>query len=427
MLDDVREAYSTGMPPQLARGLLALDAEVAVSARGATVQTKSGRELVDLASGGFGFGHPRILEAVKEQVRKMPLSSRVFYSVPLARLLERIAQVTPGDLAVSFFGNAGAEAVEGALKLVKGYHRKRTRVVSAIGGYHGATTGALAVSGIEKLRYPMRDPARRPVQASWVPFGDVGAMERAVDESVAAVILEPVQLATEVAVPPAGYLRAVRRRCTDVGALLIADETITGLGPTGKMFGVDHDGVVPDIMVLAGVLGGGMLSIGGYVTTRAINDKVYDKRDPLLHANTTGGNPTACTAALTTLEIIEQEGLAGKAAILGQKLQRHLTSLAERYPGVVTRARGQGLFGSITLAGGTETARALQRAALARGVMVRVFAPDPSVNAGHVAVRAPLTVSESELQTGLAALDAALDAVLNEKAPMNGVGAGVQL
>lgn len=406
--DEVSAAYRRHWPSTIGRGLEALSLGSAVSAQGATVTMSDGRKLVDLASGGFGYSHPKVVARVAEQVKKMPLSSRVFFSVPLARLLERIAAITPGELAVSFFGNAGAEALEGALKLARGYHGdRRRRVVAAVNGYHGATTGALAVCGIEELRRAV-SPRRQPVAADFVPYGDADALRRAVDERTNAVVLESVQAGAGVVVPPAGYLRAVREHCDKTGALLILDEVVTGLGVTGKMFAADHDGVTPDIMVLAGALGGGVMAIGGYVAKEPINTRVYDKQDPLLHANTTGGNPTACTAALTAIEVVEEEGLVARAEKAGSVLGKELASLASRHAESVTGAASRGLLGSLSFRD-ANVARAVQRAAAAAGAIVRL---DGGTGARPVlSVRAPLLTSEGELERGLRALATALDQI----------------
>jgi putrescine aminotransferase len=412
---EARAAYESYANPFATRALARLGAGVAVGCAGATVRLGDGRELVDLASGGFGYGHPKVIERVAEQIRKMPLSSRMFYSVPLARLAQRLAHLLPGDLEVCFFGNAGAEAVEGALKLVKGFHRTRTRVVAAVGAYHGATTGALSVCGTESLRRAVSSPGRQPVTTEFVPYGDTAAMDRAVDERTAAVILEPVLAGQALRVPPCGYLAAVRTRCSAVGALLVADEITTGLGRTGRLWGVDHDGVSPDIVTLGGALGGGALPIGCYVATKAVNDRVYDKQDPLLHANTTGGNPSACTAALAALDVVEEEGLVQRAAAAGRRIERFLDQAADRL-GDLARARaGVGLLAALRLRD-PDLALTVQREALARGALVRV--DGAAAGEGWIGVRPPLLVGEAELERGLGALFSALEAVAAPRATM---------
>lgn len=407
----VKNAYRHHWPPAVARGIEALALEPAVAAKNATVTLANGRDVVDLASGGFGYSHPKVLARIKEQIKKMPLSSRMFFSVPLALVLERLAKVTPGNLAVSFFGNAGAEAVEGALKMVRGYHRDRWRFVAAVNGYHGGTTGALSVSGVDQLRNAV-SPRRQPLETTFVPYGDIAAMQRAVDERTAAIILEPVQAGFGVVVPPAGYLKAVREQCDKTGALFVLDEVVTCLGVTGAMFGANHDGVAPDIMTLAGALGGGCIAMGGYIATEKVNSKVYDKVDPLLHANTTGGNPTACTAAVAAMDVIEEEGLVARAAAGGRTLEKELGALASKHAEIVSGSAARGFLGSLYFRD-RDVATNVHRAAAAAGVLVRL---DGLVtNKPVLTLRAPLITSDAELERGLSALSSALDSVGRSK------------
>jgi putrescine aminotransferase len=406
----IATAYQTGTEECLAQAIDNLGAGVVASARGATLTTSQGRTIVDLASGGFGYSHPYVVERVAAQIRAMPLSTRVFFSRPLAALIERIARLTPGDLAVSFFGASGAEAVEGALKLAKCYHRRRRRFVAAIGSYHGGSTGALAVCGVHRLRLPLTS---HPLETAFVPYGDALALERVVDDDTIAIILEPVAAGSEVRVPPAGYLQAVRRRATATGALLIADEVTTGLGRTGARFGVDHDRVVPDIMCLGSSLGGGVLPIGCYVARARINNQVYDKQDPLLHANTTGGNPAACTAALATLDVVEQENLGRRAERAGAEINQAIGGLRRRYDDAILDLGGKGLLIGFRVRSAA-LAREIQRRALAAGALVRL----DGLARGEpwIGLRPPLLVSDAELERGLEALRTAIGAAVAPRA-----------
>lgn len=408
--EEIRRAHIEHGNPFEAELLDALGAGVAVSADGATVRLEDGRERIDLASGGLQYGHPLVTERVLEQLERMPLSARVFFSRPLARLVSRIAELAPGELGVSFFGNSGTEAIEGALKLALGYHPKRRRVVAMSGGFHGSTTGALSVSGVQALRGAVRE---HPVQATFVPFGDVEAATKAIDFETVAVIFEPIQAGSGVRVPPAGFLRALRERCTATGALLISDEVTTGLGRTGKWWGVDHDDVKPDIMTIAGALGGGVLPIGAYVTTRAINSKVYDKRDPLLHANTTGGNPSACTAALACLEVLAAENMPARALEMGAIIDHFSKEWARRYGEEIRQVQSKGLLAGIQLAR-VAAGREIQKAALARGVSVRV--DGLTHDEAWIGLRPPLLISKVELELGLERLGSALENVFAGRA-----------
>lgn len=400
----VLDGYRDKASPAQARGLEALGGEPVVAARGATLRTSSGAELVDMVSGGFGYGHPDVVRRVREQICRMPLSSRVLFSRPLAAIIDKLAELTPGDLQVSFLGASGSEAVEGALKLVKGFHRGRTKLVAATNSYHGATIGALSICG----QPPLRRPCRPPLATSFVPFGDITALQREIDEQTAALVLEPVQTRAGIQVPDVGYLRAARARCTEVGALLVIDEITTGLGHTGWLFAVDRAGVAPDVMTLAGALGGGVLPVGAYVATRQVNDRVYDKKDPLLHANTTGGNPAACTAALAALEVATQQGLPARARALGAKLLARLEQWRSDHAEAIVETSGIGLLASVRVAG-VALAQAVQREARARGALVAVDGLSGAC-AGQpwLTLRPPLLISEAELSRGLDAVDEAL-------------------
>jgi putrescine aminotransferase len=415
--EEVGAAYEAHSNPHAAAVLSRLNAGVAVSAHGATVRTSTGRELIDLASAGFGYRHPRVCLQVAEQMRALPLSSRMFFSPPLASFARRLAELTPGDLEVCYPCNSGSEATEGALKLVLGYQRdqrhqrhqrhQRRRIVAATGSYHGATLGALGVCGIAALRRPFRS---LPVDATFLPYGDLGALDRIIDEETAGVIVEPVASGAGVRVPPPGYLRALRERCSATGTLLVADEITCGLGRTGRRFAVDEEAVVPDILLLGDALGGGVLPIAAYVTRREVNDRVYGKRDPALHGSTTGGNPAACVAALAALEVIETEGLAARAAAAGERIRAAFGEWRARHGSAILDAAGRGLLAALRLAD-ADTARAVQRRALAGGALVRL----DGLAAGEawIGVRPPLLVDAGELDSGLRTLALALDEVLS--------------
>ena len=301
------------------------------SAQGATLRIAGGSELIDFASGGFRHSDPRLRARVEEQLRRLPLSGRVFFSRPLAELCRTLADLAPGDLEVSFPCNSGAEAIEGALKLAKGYAgSSRSHFVATHSAWHGATTAALGVCGIDAVREAM---GVSPVHARFVPYGDVEALRAAVDRGTIAVLIEAIATSPGVQVPPRGYLSAVRDACRASGALLIVDELVTGVGVTGRLFAVDEEEVAPDILVLGGVLGGAMLPMALYIASRRVNDAVYRRSDPVLHGTTTGGNPAACVAALATLERVREERLVDGAAESGRTYGTSTALLSARLAG----------------------------------------------------------------------------------------------
>lgn len=311
-------------------------------AEGCLVWDAHGRAYIDCACGpaifNIGHRHPRVLAAVREQLDRMPMSVRTMPSAPQAELAERLATLAPGDLQYSFFCNSGAEAVEGALKLAR-LVTGRPGIVAMREAFHGKTFGALSATGREHYRRPFE-----PLVPGFahVPFGDVAALERAIAPETAAVIVEPIQGEAGVIVPPPGYLRAVRELCDRRGVLLIADEIQTGCGRTGRLFCVEHDGVVPDIMTLAKALGGGVVPIGAFIARPALWDEF--RRDPYLHSSTFGGNPLACRAAIATLDVLVDEGLAARAETLGARFVDGLRAVRARHPGVVRDVRGRGLM-----------------------------------------------------------------------------------
>ncbi|MEY3601932.1 MAG: hypothetical protein RL169_1176 [Armatimonadota bacterium] len=313
------------------------------SGSGAIISDIEGNDYIDCLGGYgvFSLGHANeeIVDAVYAQLRQLPLSSKTFLNKPLADLAERLALLTPGDLQYSFFCNSGAEAVEGALKFAR-MATGRPAFISTHGSYHGKTLGALSASGRDKYKDPFR-----PLLETFhfVPFGDVAALEATIDDTIAAVILEPIQGENGIFVAPDGYIQAVRKLCDQHGALLILDEVQTGLGRTGRLFACEHSGVTPDILTLAKALGGGVMPIGAIVGTKAVWDKVFTV-NPYLHTSTFGGNQAACTAALKTLEIIQRDALVARAEVAGERLMSGLTGVKADFPGILVDVRGRGLM-----------------------------------------------------------------------------------
>ena len=317
--------------------------DVEVTAEGCVLRTLSGQEYLDFlgAYGVFTVGHrhPRVIEAVKRQLDLMPLSSRTFFSARPAELAERLAAVTPGDLQYTFFCNSGTEAVEGALKMAR-IASGKTNVVCTVGAFHGKSMGALSATGREAYRRPFE-----PLIPGFahVPFDDADAVDAAIDQDTAAVIVEPIQGEGGIICPSPSYLKDLRRICTNRGVYLILDEVQTGLARTGAMFGCDHAGVVPDIMTLAKALGGGVMPIGAVVGTPEIWERTFSA-NPLIHTSTFGGNPLACAAGVATLDVIRDENLVEAARDRGAQLLAGLQAVQARFPDALVSARGQGLM-----------------------------------------------------------------------------------
>jgi acetylornithine/N-succinyldiaminopimelate aminotransferase len=377
-------------------------------AEGTKVYTRDGREYLDFISGicvaNIGHTHPEVVAAIQRQAAEY-LHVMVYgeYVLPVqVELAARLARLAPGPLDTVYFTNSGTEANEGALKLAK-KRTGRRRLVAFEGSFHGDSHGSLSVTGREVYRRPF-EPLLPDVR--FLPFDDLPALER-IDDSVAAVITEPIQGEGGMRVPGDGFLPALRRRCTEVGALLIFDEVQTGMGRTGAMFALEHWGVAPDLLVLAKALGAGM-PLGAFIGAQATM-RAFSVDPPLSHVTTFGGNPVCCAAALAGLAVLEREDLPRRAAVTGEALRSALRAMGERLGGVVG-VRGRGLHLGLELEDPRLTERFV-RGAFDRGLILGWTLHTQRV----VRIAPPLNLSEAELQTGLDIMAAALAEARSER------------
>jgi putrescine aminotransferase len=318
------------------------------SGQGSTLRDLLGREYIDCLGGygifSAGVNHPKVLKAVTDQMRRMALNSQELLEPWRAALAKTLAEVTPGDLQNSFFINNGTDAIEGAIKLTRLYTRRST-FISTLGGFHGKTMGSLSLMGKASFREPFQAGLQ---DVRFVPYGDADALEmefrrcEAVGVQIAALVLEPVQGEAGAVVPPADYLPRARELCTRYGALLVIDEIQTGMGRTGRLWGVDHWNVVPDIMCVGKSIGGGVMPLSAFISTPEIWEVMIP--NPIIHSTTFGGNPLACAAGLAAIQVTLEEDLPGQAATKGDFLLRELACLQQRYPQVLKEARGKGLL-----------------------------------------------------------------------------------
>lgn len=372
---------------------------VEVSSEGAHVLGSDGRTYLDC--GGFGVfllghRHPTVVAAVRRQLDRNPLATRLFLNPELAQASEDLAAVAPDGLEHVFLTNSGAEATELGLKLAR--LNGRHRVVAMTGGFHGKTLGALSVTGRPQFRAPF-EPLLPGTD--FVPFGDLAALSSALVEDPAgtAVLLEPVQGEGGVRVPPPGYLRAVRALCDELGVLLILDEIQSGLGRLGAWWGADQAGITPDVLLTGKVLGGGVMPAGGVIATTPVFAPL--DADPLLHSSTFAGSPLASVAVSATIEALRTEGLVERAAVLGrQVLDLARGSVAQNCPHLVDDVRGAGLLVGIDLVS-AEAATELLIALLDEGVI-----PSYSLNSSNVLRLTPPAVLDT---TDLQQLERALD------------------
>lgn len=371
-------------------------------ASGARIFTSDGRSYVDLLAGigvaSIGHAHPDVARAVFRQAQRythvMVYGEDVLE--PQVRLATRLAGLLPPSLQVTYFTNSGAEAIEGALKLVRKATR-RERVLAFAGAFHGDTTGALALGGNPFYREPFR-----PLVAGieHVPWDDDASLAR-IDTSVAAVFAEPVQAEAGVRVPRAEFLPRLAARCREVGALLVLDEVVTGFGRTGRWFAFEHwPGATPDVLVLAKSLGGG-LPLGAFVASPELMS-VLSHDPPLGHVTTFGGNPVCCAAALASLDVLERDRLPERAASLGPALQTRLRGLVGR--GGLVEVRGLGMLIGLEFADAVATQRFVA-ACFARGVLLGW-----TLHHDRVVRLAPtLGIGDDDLADALQAITAALE------------------
>lgn len=337
LYDETYENYRRYLNPPLARIMKLSGSPVEVGGAGVELIDHTGKRYLDFAGGygvfTLGYRHPRVVAAVKAQLDVMALSGRTMFNPLAGRLAKRLAELTPGDLAIAFFANSGTEAVEGALKLARAATR-RTKLIATTGAFHGKTFGALSVSGREAFRTPFAPLVPDVVH---VPFGELDALAAALDDA-AAFVVEPIQAEGGVNVPSSGYLRGARALCDRAGALLVVDEVQTGLGRCGALFACEPAGVVPDVMTLAKGLGGGV-PIGATVTRAEILNSLKKGEQ----TSTFGGNPLACAAGTATLNHIVKNDLPGQARRKGKLYLDLLKKMGAEHK-LTRESRGMGLM-----------------------------------------------------------------------------------
>lgn len=360
---------------------------VVVRGEGSFLWDADGRRYVDLfpgwGSGILGHCHPAVVSAIRAQAGKLLHVPNTFYSEPQGLLAQLLSERSFGGQC--FFCNSGAEAVEGAIKLARAATPAgRFKVVSLLGSFHGRTLAAMTATGQPQYH---RGFEPLPPGFSYIPLNDLAALERAVDEETAAVMVEPIQGEGGINIASEEFMRAARRVTRERGALLIVDEVTTGMGRTGDFFAYQHYGIEPDVMTLAKGLAGGV-AIGAMVA-RA---EVAAALKPGMHASTFGGNALACAAGVAAVQTIEKEGLLERARNLGSYTVDWLTSLARELSGLIVDVRGRGLMVGMEL---SRPGADIVRECLRRGLLI---------NCTHERVLRlypALTVSQEVLDQGL--------------------------
>jgi ornithine--oxo-acid transaminase len=370
------------------------------SAEGAWVTDIDGRRYLDCLAGysalNFGHRHPRLIAAAHKQLDRLTLTSRAFIHDQFADFCRELAQLCGKDLVLPM--NTGAEAVETAIKVsrkwgykVKGVPANQAKIIVADGNFHGRTTTIVSFSTDPDARgsYGPFTPGFRTV-----PYGDIDALREAVDESTVGVLIEPIQGEAGVNVPPSGFLTAVRRLCTEAGALMIADEIQSGLGRTGTTFAVEHENVIPDVYILGKALGGGIMPVSAVIA----DADVLGVFKPGQHGSTFGGNPIACAVAREVIAMLRTGEFQERSARLGAHMHDRLGHLPSD---LVHEVRGRGLWAGVELG---VRARPVSEKLMELGVLAK------ETHETTIRLAPPLTIGEQDLDWALDQVEIALKA-----------------
>ena len=361
---------------------------------------QAGREYLDFLGGiavsSLGHNHPALSDAINRQARRYLHVSNLYRIPEQERAGRRLVEATGGVLDRAFFCNSGAEAVEAAIKLVRRYAYDRDgsgdrhRIVTAEGGFHGRTLGALAATGTPAYQVGFKP---LPGGFSAVPFGDLEAADAVIDDSTCAVLIEAIQGEAGVIEPPPGYLEGLQSLCRERGALFVLDEVQTGIGRLGSAFGFQHYGLEPDVITLAKGLGGGV-PVGAVLA----REEVAAALVPGTHGTTFGGNPLACAAVTAVLRTVLDPGFLERVTRAGEYLRALLGQLGAG--GLVTEVRGQGLMIAIEC---TPAAPDVVNRCLENGLIVN--APRPH----SIRMLPPLVVHDPEIERAVGILGHALE------------------
>ncbi|MFE6640203.1 ornithine--oxo-acid transaminase [Streptomyces tendae] len=374
---------------------------VVARAEGAWVEDVEGRRYLDMLAGysalNFGHRHPALIEAAHRQLDRLTLTSRAFHNDRLAGFAERLAALTGTDMVLPM--NTGAEAVESGIKVarkwaydVKGVPADRATIVVAADNFHGRTTTIVSFSTDETARcgFGPFTPGFRIV-----PYNDLAALEAAVDETTAAVLIEPIQGEAGVLIPDDGYLAGVRELTRRKGCLFVADEIQSGLGRTGHTLAVEHESVVPDVVLLGKALGGGIVPVSAVVGKREVLGVLH----PGEHGSTFGGNPLAAAVGTAVVELLETGEFQRRAAELGAVLREGLAALVGR--GVVG-FRARGLWAGVDVDPALGSGREISERLMREGILVK------DTHGSTIRLAPPLTVTAEELTGALGTLEKVL-------------------
>ncbi|MGJ0153312.1 ornithine--oxo-acid transaminase [Streptomyces sp. CH8.1] len=377
---------------------------VVASAEGAWMTDVEGRRYLDMLAGysalNFGHGNRRLIDAARDQLERVTLTSRAFHHDRFADFCTELAALCGKEMVLPM--NTGAEAVETAVKTarkwgyeVKGVPDGHAKIVVAADNFHGRTTTIVSFSTDHDARDHF-GPYTPGFEI--VPYGDLTALSHAVTENTVAVLLEPIQGEAGVLVPPAGYLSGVRELTRERNVLFMADEIQSGLGRTGKTFACEHEGVVPDVYILGKALGGGVVPVSAVVADR----DVLGVFGPGQHGSTFGGNPLACAVALEVIAMLRTGEYQQRATELGDHLHRELNLLVSG--GAVTAVRGRGLWAGVDIDPSRGTGREISEKLMELGVLVK------DTHGSTIRIAPPLVITKEDLDWGLDQLRSVLGA-----------------
>jgi putrescine aminotransferase len=403
------DVYDRHYNPPLALLFDLAQCPIEARASGVRVYDDAGTAYLDFTAGYgvFSVGHanPDVRKAVLDQLRRLTHAPPFMMNEPYARLLGALTKLLPHELSRVFLAGSGSEAVEIAIRFASAKSPGRKRLVAVDHGFHGKTVGALGVNGQDYLRTPF-EPVWSDVR--FVKYGDARAMAEAVGDGAAAVFLEPVLGGGFVTVPPEGYLREVRALCDRTDTVLVIDEVQTGFGRTGRMFGFEHAGIVPDILILSKGMTGGHCSMAAAVVRDAIVRASAPEleREPYLFDTAVARCPVSCAAAAAAIEFTIREDLPGRARSRGEYLVRALKKVAERHPKLALDVPGQGLMTGVRLRNNmVENAVWMQ---LVKRKVIAGLSTNPMTPTPVMRFFPPLIVEEADIDVAAAALDESL-------------------
>ena len=373
-----------------------------VKGKGSRVWDIEGKEYLDFFPGwavdGIGHCHPVVVNAVKEQARKMLHVANNFLNPKQAELAKAISEASfPARI---FFCNSGAEANEGAIKFAKKYGSEtgRFEIITMKNSFHGRTLAAMTATGQEKFHKDFRPLLEK---FSYADFNDLDSVKKLVTDKTIAIMLEPIQGEGGVSVATREFLQGLRKLCDEKDMLLILDEVQTGMGRTGKMFAYQHYDIEPDIMTLAKTLGGGV-PIGAFVVNKKIKKEVLTAG---MHGSTFGGNPLVCAAALAVFKVIKKEKLITNTVRMGEFLEAELQKLRQKYP-MIENTRGIGLMRGLKL---KEPSAPYANEAREEGLLINATQGDV------LRIMPPMTVTVKEIKRGMEILDRVFQKIQTQK------------